>query len=165
MEIRMRKAGQVISPLWDRFHSKVAPEALTGCWIWIGAVKELGYGVIGLGTREQGTAKAHRVAYQLYKGQIPDGLNVLHECDNPSCVNPAHLYAGTLSDNMRDCVKRKRLVTPNNRGERSTTRVLTKSQVDIIRTKQKTGRAYAADFGVSKSTVFAIWRNVNWKYD
>ena len=161
----MRKAGQVLSPLWDRFHAKVSPEALTGCWIWTGAVKELGYGVIGLGTREQGTAKAHRVAYTLYKGQIPSGMNVLHDCDNPSCVNPSHLYAGTLSDNMIDCVKRKRQYKPDNRGEKSTTRKLSVEQVNVIRSKQKTGRAYAAEFGVSKSTVFAIWRGVNWKHD
>lgn len=160
----MRKRGEVISPLIDRFNAKVSPEAITGCWIWTGAVKELGYGVIGLGTREQGTAKAHRVSYELHKGPIPDGLSVLHDCDNPACVNPSHLYAGTLSQNMKDCVRRNRQFKPDNNGEKSTTRRLSLEQVNIIRQKQKTGREYAKDFGVSKSTVFAIWRGVNWKH-
>lgn len=161
----MRKSGDIVRSLWDRFYDKVCPEALTGCWLWTGAVKELGYGVIGLGTREQGTAKAHRVSYMLHKGEIPAGMSVLHRCDTPSCVNPSHLFLGTLSDNMRDCVAKKRQFKPNNRGERSTTRVLSLQQVNEIRKKEKTGRQYAAQFGVSKSTVFAIWRNVNWKYD
>jgi HNH endonuclease len=165
MEIHMRKPGEIVKPLWDRFHEKVSPEALTGCWIWTGAVKEKGYGVIGLGTRRQGTAKAHRVAYELHKGKIAEGMNILHDCDNPSCVNPNHLYEGTFAQNSQDCVRRKRNFVPNNRGELSNSVKLTLEQVNIIRKKEKTGRQYAKDFGVSKSTVFAIWRNVNWKYD
>lgn len=133
----MRKPGDVIKPLWERFHEKVSPEALTGCWIWTGAVKEKNYGVIGLGTRKQGTEKAHRVAYKLYKGEIADGMNILHDCDNPSCVNPNHLYQGTLAQNSQDCAKRKRNFVPNNRGEKSNSAVLTLDQVNIIRKKKK----------------------------
>ena len=136
-----------------------------GCWLWTGAKKELGYGVIGLGRRAEGTEKAHRVSYRLYKGEIAEGQCVLHKCDNPSCVNPDHLSVGTLSDNMRDCVRKRRNFVPDNRGEKSTTRKLSKSDVLEIRKREMTGREYAKKYGVSKSTVFAIWRGVNWKYD
>lgn len=148
--------------LWERFHEKVSPEPNSGCWLWTGAVKELGYGVIGLGRRQDGTAKAHRVAYELYKGEIPEGGNVLHSCDVPSCVNPAHLRVGTLSENMRDCVKRGRNFTPDNRGENASWAKLTASAVAHIRQRVMTGPSYAALYGVSKSAIYEIWRGHNW---
>ena len=158
----MRKKGEIVKSLWDRFHEKVSPEALTGCWLWTGAVKELGYGVIGLGTREQGTAKAHRVAYQLYKGEIPLGLAVLHHCDNSACVSPTHLYAGTLKQNAQDCVARGRNFIPDNSGEKATWAKLTFENVQEIKTRKKSGVEYAKLFGVSKSSIYEIWRGKNW---
>jgi len=155
--------SKIRKPLWDRFHEKIAYEPMSGCWLWEGAVKELGYGVIGLGTREQGTDKAHRVSYQLYKGEIPEGLCVLHSCDNPACVNPNHLRVGTLSDNMRDCVARKRNFVPNNRGENAKWAKLTKESVDHIRQRVMSGVEYARIYGVSKSTVYQVWCGANWK--
>ena len=148
--------------LWDRFHDKVSPEPNSGCWIWSGAVKELGYGVIGLGHREDGTEKAHRVAYRLYKGNIPDGMAILHSCDNPSCVNPAHLSAGTLKDNMQDCVRKGRNFIPDNRGEKASWAKLTRDAVAHIRAKLMTGVEYARMYGVSKSAIYEIWRGKNW---
>lgn len=148
--------------LWDRFHDKTMPEPNTGCWIWTGAVKELGYGVIGLGTRKQGTAKAHRVSYMLYKGEIPNGLSILHSCDNPWCVNPDHLRAGTLSDNMKDCVARKRNFIPNNKGENAKWAKLNKEAVLHIRQKLMTGIQYAKLYNVSKSSIYQIWNGSNW---
>ena len=158
----MRKPGDVISPLADRFYAKVSPEALTGCWLWVGAVKEFGYGVIGLGTREQGVAKAHRVSYELHKGPIPAGLNVLHQCDNPACVNPNHLYAGTLSENMADCKKRGRLKTPDNRGEKAKWHKLTAANVAEVRTRLMTSAQYAKKFSVSRSAICNIWSKNSW---
>lgn len=149
--------------LKERFEEKYIPEPNTGCFLWTGATKEYGYGVIGLGTREQGTAKAHRVSYELYKGKIPQGLSVLHSCDNPYCVNPAHLRVGTLKDNMQDCVKRNRNYVPNNKGENAKWAKLTADAVAHIRQKLMTGVAYAKLYGVSKSTIYAIWSGDNWK--
>lgn len=148
--------------LWDRFHDKFVPDPNSGCWLWTGASKELGYGVIGLGHREDGIAKAHRVAYQLYKGDIPQGMNVLHSCDLPCCVNPAHLRLGTLSDNARDCVSRGRHKTPDNRGERATWAKLNAEKVAQIKNREMTGAAYAKLYGVSKSTIYQIWSGRNW---
>lgn len=148
--------------LWDRFHDKISPEPNSGCWLWTGATKELDYGVIGLGRREEGTDKAHRVAYRLYKGDI-GGLNVLHSCDTPCCVNPDHLFLGSLSDNMRDCVRKRRNAVPDNRGERASWSKLTDEAVADIKTRRLKGREFAKLYGVSNSAVFNIWRGVSWK--
>jgi hypothetical protein len=155
-DFRLRKS------LWDRFHDKFVPDPNSGCWLWTGAAKELGYGVIGLGHRGDGTAKAHRVAYQLYKGDIPQGMNVLHSCDLPCCVNPAHLRLGTLSDNSQDCVARGRHKIPDNRGERATWAKLNVEKVEQIKKREMAGTAYARLYGVSKSTIYQIWSGRNW---
>lgn len=87
---------------WSRVDRSKGDDA---CWEWTGARNGRGYGMCGVGTRYHG---AHRVAYTLCSGTIPDGLNVCHHCDNPPCVNPAHLFLGTQSDNMRDCFAKGR---------------------------------------------------------
>lgn len=154
----------MLKPLIERFEAKVSPEPMSGCWLWTGAVKELGYGVIGLGSRTQGTAKAHRVAYELYKGEIPAGLAVMHTCDNPGCVNPNHLEVGTLSDNMRDCVAKGRNFIPDNRGTKATWSKLNDHAVSQIRKREKTSFAYAAEFGVSSSAIRNIWSGLSWNH-
>jgi hypothetical protein len=87
----------------ERFWSKVAKG--DECWVWTAYLDERGYGRVGFNGKVQ---YAHRVAYQLEVGPIPEGAHILHSCDNPPCVNPAHLRAGTRSDNMRDKVARGR---------------------------------------------------------
>jgi hypothetical protein len=82
------------------------PEPNCGCWLWTGHVNRAGYGVIDRGGRKLG---AHRVSYEMNKGQIPHGLVVRHTCDVPSCVNPDHLLIGTQADNIQDAVKRNRI--------------------------------------------------------
>jgi hypothetical protein len=77
-----------------------------GCWVWKGTRNPKGYGRISVSGRQDGT---HRVAYRLAHGEIPDGLVVRHRCDNPPCINPAHLEVGTPADNSRDMVERGRM--------------------------------------------------------
>jgi hypothetical protein len=88
--------------LGERLWAKVDKTA--DCWIWTAAVlkPEWPYGVIQRGGRGEGTLLAHRVTFELAYGPIPDGLLVLHHCDNPRCVRPEHLFLGTQEDNLRD---------------------------------------------------------------
>lgn len=87
--------------LRERFEAKVSPEPMSGCLLWTGCVDAKGYGLIAADGRSTG---AHRVAWMLAHGPIPDGQWVLHHCDNPGCVNASggHLFLGTNLDNIRD---------------------------------------------------------------
>lgn len=96
-------------PLETMFADKVIPEALTGCWLWSGALGSDGYGVISKNSGGvKKTYRAHRLSYALHVGPVPDGLMVCHHCDNPACVAPHHLFLGDAFDNIRDCVKKGR---------------------------------------------------------
>ena len=83
------------------------------CWIWLGNCPGGRHGHFSLSRNK--TVKAHRWIYRLLHGEIPDGLVIRHKCDNPRCVNPRHLEIGTLSDNTRDAIVRRRW--PDRRGE------------------------------------------------
>lgn len=89
----------------DRFEKHFF-KAHEGCWIWTSGKMRFGYGTL---RNDKGRPEpAHRISYKLYVGDIPDGLCVLHKCDNPPCVNPAHLFLGTRKDNAQDMLKKNR---------------------------------------------------------
>lgn len=95
----------------DRFWAKV--EKTDGCWIWRGYKNSRGYGAFSFRYKENGIKKfasyrAHRIAYELLIGEIADGYVACHKCDNPSCVNPDHIFIGTSLDNYRDCMSKGR---------------------------------------------------------
>ena len=99
----------------ERFWCKVT--RAIGCWTWAGSKTRQGYGCIGSGGKYAPVVKAHRVSWELNRGPIPQGLCVLHHCDNPSCVNPNHLFLGTVRDNWNDAITKGRAV-PYNRNHR-----------------------------------------------
>lgn len=76
-----------------------------GCWKWTASKKD-GYGMFGVGNKK--TKKAHRISWELCRGSIPEGLHVLHRCDNPECSNPDHLFLGTNLDNFNDMISKGR---------------------------------------------------------
>lgn len=98
----------------ERFMGKVERIPMTDCWLWAGAARPNGYGIFFLNGK---TIGAHRAAYVLFRGQFDEALHVCHKCDNPSCVNPDHLFLGTQKDNMLDMVRKGRKVTPPQRGK------------------------------------------------
>jgi len=88
----------------ERFWAKV--DKTDSCWVWTGATLRRGYGQIRIPVKK--AKQAHRLSWEIHNGPIPDGMLVCHKCDNPPCVNPAHLFLGTQSDNNKDCVRKGR---------------------------------------------------------
>jgi hypothetical protein len=88
----------------EGFEQKFVPEPNSGCWLWLGAMAS-GYGTFLVNGKMTG---AHRVAWQLYRGEISEGLFICHSCDVPSCVNPGHLFVGSNTDNQRDALNKGR---------------------------------------------------------
>lgn len=154
-------------PLAERFWEKVDRRGVNECWPWL-AAKNFGYGVIGEGGRKTRHLRAHRVSWEIHRGPIPAGLVVCHHCDNPPCVNPAHLFLGTRAGNNLDRVRKGRNPDPartRHVGESNGRAILTEADVREIRRRRQSVRQQAARFGVSEGTIEAIrsgrlWRHV-----
>ena len=93
--------------LRERFNRQIRVDRKTGCWIWTGA-KNGGYGVLGRGKKKEGLVRAHRAAWELFRGPIPTGCWVLHRCDVRACCNPDHLFLGDAEANSKDMAKKGR---------------------------------------------------------
>lgn len=143
----------------ERFWSKVQVRSLHECWEWTGAINKNGYGSFYLRGR---IITASRAAWALFRGPI-GALFVLHRCDNPRCVNPAHLFLGTHADNMADKVSKGR--QPVRRGAANHKTKLTEDAVRLIRKRLAEGaekRALGLEFGVSDVAIHHIARGKNW---
>jgi len=163
----------------QRFWAKVE-KMPSECWEWRGAGDNRGYGqVVYLGMKY----KAHRFSWMLLHKTIPEGVMVLHKCDNRCCVNPDHLFLGTAKDNMQDCISKGRhrpgrafgslngtFTHPEKikRGSEVNTAKLTESNVRDIRSKYIpeviTRRMLAAEYGVCKKTIDCILAYATWKH-
>jgi|SRR5208282_2816987 len=148
----------------QKFLESVAMIPEAGCWIWLKAVNHSGYGIVGY----LGASKlAHRVSWMLFRGNIPDGLGVLHRCDVPPCVNPHHLFLGSRSSNSQDAANKGRLhcqKRPDLWARHCKTK-LTDDDIRGIRHWLSCGverKRIAAHFGVNPSTINQIGRGDIW---
>jgi hypothetical protein len=142
------------------------------CWVWTGASKQLPWNYGTLGGPKAGAAPklAHRVSWELHCGSIPAGQLVLHKCDHPPCVNPAHLFLGTPGDNMTDKVKKGRgnLPLDHSQGEKNPAAKLTAERVLAIRARYAAGgitqEQIATEEKVSKALIALILtKNPKWR--
>lgn len=136
------------------------------CWIWTGTRHDYGYGQIG-GRRDEGVKFAHRLSWEIHFGPIPEGMEVLHRCDNPPCVRPEHLFLGTKADNNADCRSKGRHGYGTSPGELNPSRKLSERQVAEIRELYAGGaftqQALADRFGMSHQMIHNIVRGKAWR--
>ena len=138
------------------FWLKVAGPNADGCWLWTADKYSTGYGRFF-------RRGAHRVAWEVTNGPIPNGMFVCHHCDVRACVNPAHLFLGNHGDNMRDKAAKGRCNTPT--GDRNGSSKLSADHVRAIRSERAkgiTGRLVALKYGVSEALVSYIVRRKLW---
>lgn len=163
-------------PLIERFWEKVKIGNSDECWEWQKAKDQCGYGMIAKDNSwniHEGakTSRSHRIAWELTYGSIPEGLWVLHRCDNPSCCNPKHLFLGTCKDNSDDKISKNRDIHSTHprgaRGEKHPKHKLTMKQVLEIRSLASQGARYkilAPIYGVDETTICDIVRRKSWKF-
>jgi hypothetical protein len=150
------------SDLFDRLFDRAMVNEETGCWEFSGTLVNGGYGQI---SHKNKGLLAHRVAYELVVAYIPDGMLVLHSCDNPPCVNPQHLFLGTHQDNSDDCVAKGRIA--HNVGSLAGAAKLTEE--DVLKIKERlsarmTQRRIAEEFGVAPSAITRIKKGLYWRH-
>lgn len=156
--------------IMDFFWSRVEIDEETGCWNWIGAFSNCGYGkfsIGGLQNRPMTTQGAHRVSYELFVGPIGEGMVVKHRCDNKRCVNPEHLEMGTHQENTQEAYDRN--LTNVRKGDVHPFAKITSKDVTDIRKAVANGpygiqRQIAKQYGISQSTVSMIVNHINWKH-
>lgn len=173
----MPRTGRPPRPYTKRFWNFVHPIPDT-CWEWHGKRDKQGYGILYDASTPGKELRAHRVAYEIAHGPILPGFYVLHHCDQPSCVNVAHLFLGTPGDNLRDASQKQRLQTGDKHWSRRMPErisrkhanvrraVLTVEHVRYVRAMQ--GQISAKDLGetlgLTPASIGRIWNRKQWKH-
>lgn len=149
------KAKQPEDRFW-RYVKKVD----NGCWEWLGCLSKNGYGVFSVPhiPGENKHSYAHRFSWELHFGSIPEGKVICHKCDNPSCLNPEHLFIGTQKDNLADMVKKNR----GAHGERNGNTKLKEEEVIRIFKWEGVKKRIAEEYGISYQCVYDIKRGRRW---
>lgn len=157
---KMRK----YAPAEERFWEKVDKRGPDECWEWTASKVPYGYGQFWTGERRM---QSHRFAYELTHGPIAEGVFICHHCDNPGCVNPAHLFAGTPQDNTLDMLTKDRHKRVGQPGQSNPSAKLTRQKVKMIRERSRQGesaQALAAEHNVSVATIYHIVARRSWKH-
>lgn len=147
--------------LRERFYKKAIVR--DGCWGWDGCKDGSGYGRIGLVTEKgKRSIQASRASWMIHNGPIPQGIHVLHRCDNPECANPDHLFLGTNLDNIADMVAKGRAPGVSLPGARNPNAKITAAQAAAIRSSAERTKLLMARYGISRSMVKNIRSGKNW---
>lgn len=147
-----------------RFWSKVVRGEEGECWPFVGVIDAHGYGKFDKPGRP---VLAHRFAYELVVGTIPAGLCVLHQCDNPPCANPTHLWLGTQRENVEDCIAKGRFKPGKLQGEAKPSAKLKDDDVRLIRRLAREGMPkiqIARQVGISRAVVQYILAGRTWTH-
>jgi hypothetical protein len=159
--------GTLVERFWAKVDKSAGPG---GCWLWMASTNNTGYGQTW---KDGHKAKAHRIAWEFCLGPIPTGMLVCHHCDNPICVNPAHLFLGTVADNARDMAAKGRSAFQAHperapHGERHWGAKLTETQVGAIRSAYAEGgvtqQELSLRYGVNESAINEIIHRKAWKH-
>lgn len=168
---RKRKYGDPSGGTWlrapanDRFSRRVDVRGEDECWPWTGTTNRQGYGRFGLGPPSNKFVGAHVFACEQVKGPRPEGMGVLHSCDNPLCCNPKHLSFGTHKQNMEQCKARGRNKWPGVRGEQQGKALLTEAAVREIKANpQISGAAFSRKFKTSRATIYDVRAGRTWMH-
>lgn len=164
-----RQRAKAIAGFEARFWALVDKRGPDECWNWKTRGHSFGYGKLHRadenGSRE---VLAHRASWELANGPITGGLHVLHKCDNPRCVNPAHLFLGTQTENNADRARKGRTVIPHRRGEENNKAKLKAEQVLEIRRRYEAGgisiRQLAREYGVTFAPIQLILSGKTWRH-
>lgn len=156
---------QRFKSLEERFWEKVDKKLDDECWNWLAFLNEDGYGKFRI-RKNEAMIGAHRASWIIHFGEIPEGLQVLHHCDNPACVNPKHLFLGTHLDNMEDRTRKGRNI--GFKGDENPNSKLSKDDVRLLRESYVPGYynciELADRFGISVASVYRIVGNRGWKH-
>lgn len=166
----MRKVRPPGMSAEDAFHLFMPgnPPSDDTCWVWPNYCIPNGYGTMRCGVRRR-QVYVHRISYLIFNGSIPDGMVVRHSCDNPPCVNPAHLLVGTTRDNIHDCIDRgRKTAPPHRRGADHNHAKLSEADVLEIRRLYATGKwrqvDLAAKYKVRQTNISQIVRRDSWRH-
>ena len=169
---QQQRAGNELKPLQKQLHGLSEYDRLIAwtdvagpkeCWNWTGSRNKKNWH--GQWRNASGQIElTHRAAWRLFKGEIPPGMFILHRCDNPICMNPAHLFMGTQSDNARDMWEKRRAKPGTSLGEKHGMSKLTEDIVREIRASKESGIALALRLKISPVTVSEIRLRKTWKH-
>jgi hypothetical protein len=149
----------------EMFWDKVCKGEPDDCWLWASGRNEKGYGKFVMRHEDFGCHDyAHRIAYILTYGPIPDGHYVCHKCDNPPCCNPFHLFAGTRQDNVDDMLSKKRQAYGDRAGQSKLRECEVVEIIALLHKGAVMHKDIAAQFGVSRFMVGDIWRGQTWRH-
>jgi len=172
---RLYRQRAIAARFWEKVDKNGSIPAhvpdLGRCWMWQGSKDSSGYGGIRARGKRGRLYKAHRVSWSMHNGALADSKIVRHLCDNPGCVNPAHLAAGTQRDNILDAVRKGRMVSQAHpellrRGERHPSAKLLAVEVAEIRELYTAGwrqAVLARRFGVTQAAISALLNGLTWR--